>query len=301
MKKIISVSLGSSTRNHQAEVEFLGEMFHLERIGTNGDFKKALDLIAELDGKVDCITLGGIDRYFLIGSRRYEVKDARKLALMAKKTPVVDGSGLKNTLERKVVDYMQEELQMDLRGRKVLMVSAVDRFGMAEGFTRAGCRMNFADLIFALHIPMEIHTLRGLIFLARVLLPIVTRLPFQILYPTGSKQEVIKTSYARYYQNADIIAGDFLFIKRYLPEKLEGKTVVTNTITRDDMELLRSRGVRTLITSTPELKGRSFGTNVMEGLVLVLTGKSLSEVTEADYETVFRRLDLKPRVAQLNQ
>ncbi|KUJ90606.1 MAG: hypothetical protein XD37_1142, partial [Thermoanaerobacter thermocopriae] len=36
MKKVVSISIGSSTRNKTAEVEILGEKFVIERIGTDG-------------------------------------------------------------------------------------------------------------------------------------------------------------------------------------------------------------------------------------------------------------------------
>ncbi|NLN88473.1 MAG: quinate 5-dehydrogenase, partial [Syntrophomonadaceae bacterium] len=50
MKRIVSVSLGSSKRDHAFETEFMGEKFRIERIGTNGDWDKAIRLIYQLDG-----------------------------------------------------------------------------------------------------------------------------------------------------------------------------------------------------------------------------------------------------------
>src|SRR5690554_3650848 len=101
MKRIVSVSLGSSKRDHAVETELLGEKFSVERIGTNGDIKKMIALIRELDGKVDAFGLGGIDLYIQAVDRRYTLRDAQKIAAAARSTPIVDGSGLKNTLERK--------------------------------------------------------------------------------------------------------------------------------------------------------------------------------------------------------
>ena len=66
-------------------------------------------------------------------------KDGLKLMEAAKKTPVVDGSGLKNTLERQTVYYLRDNTSLLPEGCKVLMVSAVDRFGMAEALTEIGC------------------------------------------------------------------------------------------------------------------------------------------------------------------
>ena len=46
LRRVVSVSLGSSKRNKSHEVEVLGERFLIERIGTDGDLKKFAELIA---------------------------------------------------------------------------------------------------------------------------------------------------------------------------------------------------------------------------------------------------------------
>jgi hypothetical protein len=298
LKRIVSVSLGSSSRDHRAEVEFLGEKVVIERIGTNGDLPKAISMVSSLDGSVDAFGMGGIDLYLFAGSKRFMIKDAARIAKAAQKSPMVDGSGLKNTLERRTVSFLQNRLSLDLKGKKVLMVSGVDRFGMAEAFDQAGCRMVFGDLIFALGIPIPITTLRGLRILANLLLPVITRLPFTVLYPTGSKQETVTPKYSKYYQDADIIAGDFLYIKKYMPANLEGKVIVTNTVTPADIEELRKRKAALLVTSTPEITGRSFGTNVMEALLVSFSGKKPEELKESDYLKLLDELKFEPRVVK---
>ncbi len=45
MKKIMSVSLGSSQRNHKVSAEFCGLPFQIEFVGTDGDKEKAIALI----------------------------------------------------------------------------------------------------------------------------------------------------------------------------------------------------------------------------------------------------------------
>ncbi|HBK52601.1 MAG TPA: quinate 5-dehydrogenase, partial [Syntrophomonas wolfei] len=147
MKRIVSVSLGSSRRDHSFETEFMGVKFYIERIGTDGDWNRAIDLIRELDGKVDAFGMGGIDLYVYIAGKRYVIKDARRLMNEARKTPMLDGSGLKNTLERKCIMDIQRDGIMDLKGKRVLMVCAVDRFGMAEAFEEIGARLTLGDFI----------------------------------------------------------------------------------------------------------------------------------------------------------
>lgn len=301
MKRVISVSLGSSTRDHKVEAEFFGEQFTIERVGTDGDMDKTIQMIRDLDGKVDAFGMGGIDLYLVAGDRRYMIREAKKIAAAAKITPIVDGSGLKNTLERRVVPYLQQEMGWSLAGKKALLVSGVDRFGLAESLNDAGCRMTFGDLIFALGIPIPIRSLGALRTLANLLLPVMCQLPFEMLYPTGKKQETVTTKYGQYYLDADIIAGDYLFIKKYMPSELPGKIIITNTVTASDVEMLRQRGVAVLVTTTPEMEGRSFGTNVMEGVLISILGKSAAEVKPEDYSRLLDRLGFKPRVEYLQK
>ncbi|MGI6711996.1 MAG: quinate 5-dehydrogenase [Bacillota bacterium] len=301
MKRVVSISLGSSKRNHAVITEILGEKFSIERIGTDGDVKKAMEMIRSLDGKVNAIGLGGTDLYIYAGGKRYAIKESLKLKNCAQVTPVVDGSGLKNTLERRVICYLEKKLGFSFHNKKILIVSAVDRFGMAEALESRGAFLTLGDLMFALGIPLALHSLKSIAWAARLLTPVIVHLPIKMLYPTGNSQGKTKPKYGKYYHEADIIAGDFLFIKKYLPARIQGKMIITNTVTPDDIEDLRSRGLEILVTTTPELNGRSFGTNVMEGLVVTVAGKKFEELTTKDYENVLDRIGFKPRVEYLQQ
>ncbi|ACX51626.1 hypothetical protein Adeg_0475 [Ammonifex degensii KC4] len=299
MKKVVSVSLGSSRRDHTAEVELLGERFLISRKGTDGSLERAISLLKELDGKVDAIGLGGIDVYLVAGGKKYPVRDGLKLLRAVKHTPVCDGSGLKHTLEREAVKYLFREGIM-YPGQKVLLVSAVDRFGMAEALVEEGARVCFGDLIFALGIPIPLYSLRTVAFLAHFILPVVGILPFQWIYPTGKKQEAPKPKYERFFAWGEVIAGDFHYIRRYLPPRLEGKIILTNTTTVEDEALLRERGARMLVTTTPVIEGRSFGTNVLEAVFLAILGKRWEEARPEEYLELIRRLNLTPTVRVLN-
>jgi len=282
-------------------VELLGETFDITREGMDGKLDRAIARVAELDGTVDAIGLGGIDVYLYAGSKRYALRDGLRLLQAAKVTPVVDGSGLKNTLEREAIRYMQDELGIELRGKHVLMVSALDRFGMAQALVEAGADVLFGDFIFALDKDMAVRDLHTFEAMAEKYLPDACKLPFQFFYPTGKKQEKPpEPKYPQYYEEADIIAGDFHFMRQFMPEHLDGKIVLTNTVTDRDVDELRKRGVKTLITTTPDFQGRSYGTNVVEAALLALLGKRWEDVTPADYERVLHDLHLHPRVIALH-
>lgn len=299
MKRIVSVSLGSSRRNHRARLELLGETIEIERIGTDGDMQKAIALIRELDGKVDAFGMGGTDLYLVAGRRRYLLHASLPLARAAVRTPIVDGSGLKNTLERRVVRQLARDGVIDFPNKRVLVTVAVDRFGMAEALAETGCDLILGDLIFALGIPIPLRSLRALERLAAVIAPIATRLPLSVLYPTGRKQEETVPRHGRFFAWADVIAGDWHYVRRHMPASLAGKIILTNTVTREDVELLRQRGAAMLVTTTPELNGRSFGTNVMEAVLVAVSGRRPEELGPADYERLLDELDFRPRIERL--
>ena len=244
MKRVVSVSLGSSTRDHKAEVELLGQQVSIERMGTNGDEVKARQLYRGLDGKVDAFGVGGIDLTLRVRDRQYKLHQAFRLIQDVHQSPVVDGGGLKTTLERRVMQYVEAEIGSEITPKQALITSAADRFGMALSFHDAGYDTVYGDLMFGLGLPFPIRGIRNLEILAAILLPIVGRLPLSVIYPTGEKQEEIVPKYTRHYQWATVIAGDFLYIKRHMPDRLDGKVIVTNTTTPQDIELLRGRGVR---------------------------------------------------------
>jgi len=300
MKRVVSVSLGSSSRDHRATVEWLGQSLELSRVGTDGKLDRALALVAELDGTVDAIGLGGIDVYLYAGSKRYALRDGLRLLAAAKKTPVVDGSGLKNTLEREAIRVLRDELGVSLAGTKVLMVSALDRFGMAQALVEAGADVLFGDFIFALDLDKPVRSLAEFEALAERYLPDACKLPFQFFYPTGAKQDrPPQPKYPQYYEEAQIVAGDFHFMRQFMPSRLDGKLVLTNTLTARDVEELHARGVARLITTTPEIGGRSFGTNVIEAALLAMLGKPLADVDSGDYARLVHELGLRPRVVEL--
>lgn len=301
MKRVISISLGSSTRDYGIETDILGEKYIIERIGVNGDYNRFLNMVEELDGRVDAIGMGGINLYLTVDDRVYTIKSAIPLARAARKTPIADGSFVRETLEPQVVYGLKNNGIVDFKGKRAMVTCAVDRYRLAEALVEAGCDIACADLIFVLGIPCVIHSLAGLRRLARVFAPAVTRLPFEMLYPTGHREESVENpvKYSKYYENADIIAGDFNYIKRYMPNDLEDKVIITNTITVENVEELKVRGVSLLVTTTPEFNGRSFGTNVIEAVIVASLGKPPSQISKDEYVQAINNMGFKPRIVKL--
>ncbi len=110
MKRAVSISIGSSTRNKAVEIELLGEKVSIERIGTDGDMEKAAQLYKELDGKVDAFGVGGADLGLQVADKWYPLYSVQPMVRFVQKTPLVDGAGLKNTLENKLASFIDEKI-----------------------------------------------------------------------------------------------------------------------------------------------------------------------------------------------
>ena len=301
MKHAVSISIGSSKRNKAVEITLLGEKVSIERIGTDGDMELAARKFQELDGTVDAFGVGGGDLGMQVDDKKYEFYSVKPMVRFIKKTPVVDGSGLRNTLEKKAAPFILEKLgdYIKAKGKTAMIMTGSDRWGLTSSFLNSGFECTFGDMLFSLEIPIPLHTAKQIKFLSALLLPIALRLPFHWIYPVGEKQEQRKPKYPQYFKDVTVVAGDCHYIKRFMPDNMNGKIVVTNTTTPEDVALFKKCGVKYLVTTTPVLEGRSFGTNMMEAALVAISGKN-RPLTWDEYNEMLAKLGFEPQLQELN-
>ena len=303
MKRAVSVSLGSSSRDKKVTINFKGQEISVERLGTDGDIEEAKRLYTELDDQVDAFGVGGVDLYLRLEGREYPLRAALKLIEGVKQTPVVDGRGLKHTLERRVFKLAEPAICDAIgempRFRQAFVPVAADRIGLAEAVAEVADEVIFGDLMVALEVPIPVRGVRNYKRVARVMLPFVSHFPMSMLF-YGSDGAEHEPKYQKYWLESDLLAGDFLFMRKYLPDDLGGKTVITNTTTAENVEFLRERGVRLMITSTPRYEGRSFGTNMMEAALTAYAGKG-RPLSDEELNALIDDLELRPSVQVLNK
>jgi hypothetical protein len=299
MKHAVGVSLGSSKRDKRVEITLLGERVRIERIGTNGDMEAAAQLLREMDGKVDAFGLGGTDLGVMVDHHLYPLYSIHQMIRFVEKTPLVDGSGLKNTLEGQALPVLVDHLGSRLSRKRGFVVSGAERWGMSKSFWENGFETVFGDLMFGLGLPIPVRSEKGLKTLAKLLMPIVGRLPFSWIYPTGEEQELRVPKYEKFYNWASVIGGDCHYIKKHIPDRLDGKHIITNTTTEEDIQLFGQIGISTIVTTTPTIEGRSFGTNMMEAALVAASGAGRL-LTLPELNNIIKQLDFKPQVQDLN-
>ncbi len=303
MKRIVSISLGSSQRNYHFMTTVLGQRVEVQRIGTDGDIARATALVREYDGQVDAIGLGGLTPVFRVGAARYPHPEALHVATQARRTPVVDGGVIKATLERWAVKRANDTVPGIFRYRRILLTSGIERYQLAQALSQYEGDLRFADPIVHLglsFLPVPA-SLEQLELYAATALPLIALLPYKVLHPVALGQEGYDPRAATFFDWADVIAGDFAFIRRFAPPDLKGKTIITDDPSPAEIEDLRSRGVVTLVTMTPPLsEERAFvSADVLEAIIAAVQ-ESNAQPGEAEVLDFINAARWEPTIQYLN-
>ena len=275
-KHVVSVSLGSSTRDKAVTVELGGEEIRAERRGVDGDLGAFNRLMRELDGTVDVLSVGGAEIAFHVDGQVLTLHSTDKLIKGVHRTPLVDGAGLKLTLERRVFELAPDAADPTTGETphfdQAFLNIALDRWGMALAVNEVSDAVIYGDTMFSLGVPVALTSLSAVRRMARTLVPVVGRMPLKWFYPTGEDQVVREPKFTKYFAESDLICGDYLYIGKHAPDDLSGKTILTNTTTEQNVEWLAGTGASMLITTTPRFDGRSFGTNLTEAIITAAVG-----------------------------
>jgi hypothetical protein len=295
LKRAVSVSLGTSRRDFTSRVRIAGREVEVRRIGCDGSVERLAALLRELDGRVEAIGLGGLNFAYRVAGRSYPVPQAARLRRLVRGTPLVDGSFLKDTLERWVVGHLEEEHGLRWRESSVLVASVLDRFGLAEEMHRRGARVLAGDVFFALHLPGPFLDLGAFGLVARALLPALRLVPLTWLYPLGAEQDRPGRAGLR-LKGVQVLAGDCHLLLHRLPEDLRGRMVLVNSLWPEEERLLRARGAAGVATTMPPVEGRSWSANAWEAALHAALGDALYRYSGEGLARLLMDAGLRPKV-----
>lgn len=84
-----------------------------------------------------------------------------------------------------------------------------------------------------------------------------------------------------------------------MPDKLAGKTIITNTVTAGDRKLLRNAGVRCLITTNAVFGRTQLWYQCEEGLLVAASGAD-KQLDAAVYEKLLEEYKIESGLEYLN-
>ena len=297
MKTIASISLGPDSLDCDFKADFLGQRFRVARIGTNRDTRLAGRLIEEWAGRADIIGLGMVPDHFCVGTSRFTEQVTLKLEKKAGLVPVTTGARLREIVQEWSVRSAQEELGKIFNNAKILFMSGATNYRLASVMSEYSDNLSFADPVLQLGTPGLLHSLRALELYAAGSHQFLRYAPGRTLVPSISPvRQLNKFTLRKAVRDAHVIVATYEQLEAYAPTDLEGKTVVTSTISPDRLKILKEKGVRVVIDCSIQLFEQTVGLNVVEAMIIAAVDKAPDEILHDDYLEIFTDLDLKARI-----
>ena len=297
MKKVVSISLGSAEQDYRFRTEFLGERFQVSRFGTGGGKGRAKQLLGTWRDKVDTLGLGMVRDHYSVGTDRFVHRETRKLEQAAGDTPVTTGTRLREIVQEWTLRSAQAELGGIFNNAKVLFLSGTLNYRLAAILSESSDNLSFADPIVQFGLPNLLHSLDALERYAAGSHPILRVGSGRNLVPSLAPFRFFNhLLLRRAVKDAHVVVASYDQLQRYGREELEGKTVITSTVSAERRENLAAKGVRLVLDCSIQPFKEIVGLNVIEAMVMAAMDKPAAEISHDDYLEIFTDLDLKPRI-----
>ncbi len=291
MLRVVSVSLGAARRDGRAEVRLGGERLLLERIGVDGDWRRAARLLCDLDGRVAALGLGGVNDAYRLGDRSFPIPLAARLRRCLRRTPCADGSGWKRWAEPLFLERLAARGRLPAGGDAVV-TSVLDRWWLAEKLRALGFDVRAGDSWFALGLPW-LPRLAAFRRTAGFFLPLLRLLPLAWVYPhcdpPAGRHGESRVAAGGFPPSPGVVprrgrrpgrvlpggrvlwAGDVRLLLRRFPSLLPGDRVLAAHASAEEAALLAARGVE-VVTLNPVVNSFSPAGNLWEAATLALAG-----------------------------
>lgn len=299
-RRVACLSLIPFTGPARGRINLPGGPVEWTVIACPANLEQVHDELPRLLREYDGVALEGITSTFTIAGQRMRHDFLwRYLSLEKHYHRVSDGSGLRSVLERYLVKQAADELGRDLRGKHIMFLCGLSRYGSAEVLSAYSEQLLFGDLLYGYRLGIPILGFQSFATSAPALARTIAQTPAQWFWPSTRPGRTHGPKHFWHFRRAEVIVGDLVYFSRYAPPSLKGKTVFTNINSLEDIEFFRQRQVRSLVSLTPFIEGQFVPLAVL-GAALKLSRPSASpEEMEDYYISQVQALGLEPGVFDL--
>lgn len=295
MKKVLTVTLGSSKQDFEFKTKFLGQDFSVRRMGADDDTGKAWELLRRQQNNVDAVGLGEIGDHYQVGLRTVVNKETHRLMNVVTRVPVTTGATLRRLLQVRAVRHVQKELGNYFNNNLILFLSGMRNYDMAVALSDYSKNLSFADALFQTGAPAMLGSLEQLELFAKGSEFMLSGRPGEILEASlvGFKNNRISSAVTK----SHVIVGTFheLEVVGKLTS-LEGKTLITSAVDEERLAFFTKCKVNLVVDVSPKLFEKVVGVNTLEAMILAALGKGKEEVSDDDFNEILQELDIKPRL-----
>ncbi|WP_188109640.1 dehydrogenase [Pseudohalioglobus sediminis] len=297
MKRVVSISLGPGDLDVSFRNRFLGETFAVTRIGTDKDQDRAATLVQEHRDRVDALGLGMVREHYTVGTDRFIQPATRKLEALAGQTSITTGARLREIVQEWTLRSAMLELGNIFNNAKVLFLSGTLNYRLASVLAEYTDNLTFADPVAQFGLPNLLHSLRALERYASGSHP--------ILRLDGGKDRIPSVAPFTFFnhlvlrravRDAHVVVAPYEQLQHYGKRELEGKTVITSTVSDERLAELRDKGVRLVLDCSIQPFKHTVGLNVIDAMIIAALDKPATEISHDDYLEIFTDLELKPRL-----
>jgi predicted amino acid dehydrogenase len=304
MTRIAVLHFHHAFEPYEESVQLLGHTLTLRHVGCESDVGAMHAHILQCRDKgVAAIALEGVAKELRLGSESVLHVEAERLFGGNHPTPVVDGQGILAAMERWAVRLADEQQPGIWSHKRVLMVPGLNHGGLVDALRRHTEEIRYADPIvyFALPSVPGVGSAETLEPAAKRTLPQLREYPFYQLFAEAGHP--YRDRSPKLFDWADVLAGDIAAIRRYTPERLEKKIVVTAAVSPEDVADLQARGASILITTLPPLTSASefaqHGAATFEACLAALRPDPSAPLNEDTYLNLLAELQWQPGLRYL--
>lgn len=295
MKKIITVTLGSSKQDFEFKTQFLGQPFHVKRMGADMDTGKAWELMRRQQNNADAIGLGEISDHYQVGLRTIVNNESQRLMNVVTRVPVTTGAHLRRLLQVRAVRYVQQELGQYFNNNLVLFLSGMRNYDMAVALSDYTKNLSFADATFLTGAPTMLGSLEQLELFAKGSEFILSGRGGEMLENALTDFKIKRVASA--VAKSHVIVGTFAEIKSIARGgNLDGKTLITSAVDDERMEFFKKHKVNLVVDVSPKLFSHVVGINTIEAMILATIAKPQETVSDDDLDEILTELDITPRL-----
>lgn len=295
MKKVVTVSLGSSKKDFEFKTKFLGHNFLVRRLGADEDTVKAWELMRRQQAVADAIGLGEISDHYNVGLNTLVNKETRRLTNVVTRVPVTTGTTLRRLLHVRAVRYVQKELGHYFNNNLVLFLSGMRNYDMAVAMADYTRNLSFADALFQTGAPAMLTSLEQLELYAKGSDLILSGKPGEMLEASLTDYKIKRASSV--VAKSHVVVGTFAEIKSVgNPDNLEGKTLITSAVDDERMAFFKACKVNLVVDVSPKLFEQVVGINTIEAMIVAALEKPPEEISDDDFAEILDELNIVPRL-----
>ncbi len=294
MKRVVTVTLGSSKNDFGFETDFLGERFEVARLGADDDPGKAWELMRRHQAKADAIGLGEVGDHFQVGQRTLVNRETERLLNVVTRIPATTGATLRRLLQVRAVRHVHKKLGRYFDNNLVLFLNGMRNWDIASALADYTPNLFFADALLQTATPTMLTSLDQLELYAKgmAVLPERSRELLEGAL-SGFKTSRVADEVAKCH----VIVGTFAELKAVGSKRgLEGKTLVTSAVDDERLAFFQKCKANLVIDVSPKLFERVVGTNVIEAMILAALETTADQLSDDDFGEIIDELEIAPRL-----